>query len=180
MTFNSDEDGDAHDCLTIVMAVDKAVALHRFECGLSKPSPNRDAPFNEVISGFETTPALDRNRCLRILEKFTGILPGHPVALRNEFMVETALRVCLWPTGEYSPADYLDIYIDAIHKLRGVPRIRFNQMYWRKSDCLGSLAVVEQLIRYIVKNTPTGAQTQVIAFRTLLYEQRPDQVSIFT
>ncbi|CAJ0585275.1 unnamed protein product, partial [Mesorhabditis spiculigera] len=42
-------------------------------------------------------------------------------------------------------------------------------MYCEKSDCLGSLTVIEQLIREIVKNTQSGARRQVIAFRTLFY-----------
>ncbi|CAJ0557883.1 unnamed protein product, partial [Mesorhabditis spiculigera] len=79
-------------------------------------------------------------------------------------------QLCLWPAGaSYSPADYLDIYMHALPKLRTVPRLRLNQMYHEKSDCLGSLTVIEQLIREIVKKTQSSAPRQVIEFRTLRY-----------
>ncbi|CAJ0571544.1 unnamed protein product, partial [Mesorhabditis spiculigera] len=161
--YLSDDDdaaGDSHACLGIGVSIEDPAALHRFVCFLTKPKSTYPV---EVISGFQTTLALDGSRCLQMLDKFTAILPSHPVTLRQRWL-------CLWPAGaSYSPADYLDIYMHALPKLRTVPRLRLNQMYHEKSDCLGSLTVIEQLIREIVKNTQSSAPRQVIAFRTLRY-----------
>ncbi|CAJ0575540.1 unnamed protein product, partial [Mesorhabditis spiculigera] len=77
-----DAAGDLHACLAIRVSIEDPAALHYFYCLLTKPTLIDDYPDDEVTSDFQTTLALDGSRCLQILDKFTGILPGHPVTLR--------------------------------------------------------------------------------------------------
>ncbi|CAJ0585197.1 unnamed protein product, partial [Mesorhabditis spiculigera] len=70
------------------------------------------------------------------------------------------------PNRLHAPSDYLRICVDAFEKLIDVPFLRFNQIYDTKADCLESLAIIERLIHYIVKNPSSGHQKRIVSFRT--------------